>query len=137
MGAGHTRDVDDDSDIVVFDPEIGRCFPNQPEGGSVVNGNYRLPLLVGQLMNNTIPGKPCVVYNDMNFALTKFSGFRDEILKINWIRYIAWDEDGATRERSADFIGNSAALFAVDIAYHNFGAFISKEPRSFSTDSLT
>lgn len=101
MHSAGTGDIDNISRLPVFDSEVLSCCPNKFERGSVVYRKHGVPLLIRHLciepfnkhtyysyvarlrvpgkitylVDKSIPGKTCIVHNNMNLPIAKGSRF--------------------------------------------------------------
>jgi hypothetical protein len=88
-----------------------------------VDSQHGVPLLVGHLVNNTIPGEAGVVDNDVNLAVAKLCGLLDKIGKVCVVKDVAGDSDGLAAVVS-DGLRSGSGLFCLDISFSGFGIFV-------------
>lgn len=63
----------------ILDPKIRRSRTNQLERRRAVQLEDRIPLLVRRLVDYAVPGKACVVDDDVDGAVAEFGGRFDEL----------------------------------------------------------
>lgn len=88
------RDVDDVPGLAVLDTEVWCSSTNDLEGCGCVKINNGVPLLVGHLVDDTVPCIASVVDNDVDLAVAKFGGFLDESLDVVVVENITADCNG-------------------------------------------
>lgn len=95
--AACARDIDDASLLTVFDSEIRCGLSDQPEGSSVVDCEDGIPLLVGDLVDHTVPCVAGIVDQDVNLAIAKLGRFGHQDGEVIGIGHITRDRDGPPR----------------------------------------
>jgi hypothetical protein len=131
-----TRNINNTSRLTILYPEVLRRFPDQLERRSIVHSKNRIPLLICDLMNDTIPSVPSVVDDDVDLAIAELRCFLDEHGEVCWICDIARDGDGTVRRGRIDLFGHAVGFGRVDVADHDFGALVGEEARAFGADAL-
>lgn len=62
-------------------------------------------------MNHPIPGKPRIIYEDMNLPVPEFGRLGDEILDVSVVEDIADDGEGASCTSGVDGVGDCSGFF--------------------------
>jgi hypothetical protein len=89
-----TRDVDDVPGLAILDAEIRRRSPNNLERRGRVQIDNGVPLLVGHLVDYTVPCVARIVDDDVDLAVAEFGGLLDERLDVGVVEDVAADCDG-------------------------------------------
>lgn len=94
MHTGGTRDVDDVPWLTVLHSEIWcGCTYNLERRGSVKIDNS-VPLLVGHLVDDTVPCVSSIVHDDVNLAAAELGRLLDENFDVFVVKDIACYSDG-------------------------------------------
>lgn len=56
-----------------------------------MEGEDGVPLLVGGLVNDTVPCESCIVHDDVNLAAAKLGGLLDEVVDVVVVEDVTWD----------------------------------------------
>jgi len=67
---------------------------NELEGRGAVKGDDRVPLLVGRLVNDTVPCESGVVDNNMDLAIAKLCRLLYQLLNVLSAEHVTRDGDG-------------------------------------------
>jgi hypothetical protein len=59
-----------------------------------VEGNNGIPLLVGCLVEDGIPGESGIVDNDVDLAVAEFGSLLDELWDVGVVEEITWNGNG-------------------------------------------
>lgn len=136
MGATRAADVDNDPWLAVFYSEVGGSFPDEAEGGRVVHIQDRVPLLVCDLVDHTVPRITGVVDDDMNLAVSELGGLLDQHFDVVGIGHVAGDRKGTAGAGVVDGFGRGFGSGAVDVAHNHFSPFIGEQSCTFGPDAL-
>ena len=72
-------DVDDGAGLAVADAEVGGGGADEVEGGGAVEGDDGVPLGVGHLVDDAVPGVARVVDDDVDLAVAEGGRLLDEL----------------------------------------------------------
>lgn len=136
VGARCTRDVDDATGFTILDSEVRGGLSDQPERGGVVDSENSIPLLIGDFMDDTIPGVASIVDDDVNLAIAKLGRLLHQDGEEVGVGDITSDSNGSARGGIVDRLGNAVGFGGVDVSDHDFGTFVGKEAGSFGADTL-
>lgn len=56
-----------------------------------MEGEDGVPLLVGSLVNDTVPCETCVVHDDVDLSASKLGGLLDEVVDVVVVEDISWN----------------------------------------------
>lgn len=129
-------DVDNDSVLAIFDPEVLGRLSYESEGRRVMHRQDGVPLLVRHLVNDAVPGIPSVIDDDVDLAVAELSSFLNQHGEVVEIGHIAGHRDRTIRQGIVYGFGNGFGFGAVDITYNDFGAFVGEQPGAFGTNTL-
>ena len=136
MCAARAANIHNRSGLLILDAEIRRRSTNQPERRGVVHAQDRVPLLIGDLVDHTVPGVAGIVDDVVDLAAAKLGGLLDQDVDVVGVRDVAGNGDGAVRGGSVDLVSNGLRARAVDVADDDFAAFVGEEAGCFGTDAL-
>lgn len=137
MSARGTADIDDAPGRSILDPEIRSSRPDKPEGGSIVDSEDCVPLLVSDLVNHAIPGVAGIVDDVMDLTPAKLCGLLDKDIEVSLVRDIARYSNRTVGRGVVDGFCNGIGLCRVDITDDHFAAFVGEEPCRFCADTLS
>src|SRR5690348_7235828 len=138
-GGTDIHDLSCASGSTLFDLLFGgfthRCSQHaeDPEGRREMDIDHRLPLLIGHLVNRSIPGDPCVVYQDLRNAEDFERGF-EKVFRKTRCGHVP-----RKRLRSAAGAANALhgppKLVFVHVIQHDAGTFARKQIRRGASDA--
>ena len=102
-----------------------------------MNGQDGLPLLVCDLMDDTIPSVSSIVYDVVDLAASKFCSLLDQDVEVGFVCYVAGDRDGTVRRSIINTFDDGVGLCRVDIADDNLCTLVGKETSCFGANALT
>ena len=137
MGAGCGGNVDDAAWFTILDTEVWGSLSDQPERSGVVHRENGIPLLIGDFMDDTIPGITGIVDNDMNLSISKLCRLLDQNGEEVGVGDIASNGNSSTGGGVVDRLGNAVGFGGVDISHHNFGTLVGEESGGLGADTLT
>lgn len=94
---------------LTFDTEIWGCRSYELEWCGVMQSKDRLPLLVGRLVNHSIPSVARIVHNDVDLAIAEISCLLDQLVNVRITQHIAWNGDRAATG-GVDVVGDFLCL---------------------------
>lgn len=122
--------------LPVLDPKERRRRPNQPERRSIVHPQNRIPLLVGDLVNDPVPSIARIVHDVVDLSTTEFCGLLYQYGDVVGVRDVSRNGDGAVGIGVVEGLGHRGGFVGVDVADYDFAAFVGEEAGCFGTDAL-
>lgn len=138
MRSARAADIDNYSLLSVLDSEVFARLSDQPEGSCIVHGKDRIPLLVCDLVDDSVPGIPGVVYYYVDLAIAKLCSLADEDGEVVCVGDVSRYGDCALRAgRSVvDLLCDGVRLGGINIAYHYFRTFIGEKTGALGANPL-
>ena len=68
-------------------------------------------LVVRHIVDHGVPGKAGVVDDDVDSVVGEFGGFLDQVLVVDWVDDLTYDDDGG----AAGFVNESATNWALAV----------------------
>lgn len=137
MCPARTTDINDDPFLAVLDPEIRSCLPDQAERRSVMHGQHRVPLLVRDLVDDTVPSVTRIIHDDVDLAVAELCGLLDQHREVMGVGHVAGDADCPAGRGLVNRLRDTVGLGRVDVADNYLCALVGKEAGAFGADTLT